>query len=83
MQKRILGSSSQYDGSAGVDPGAVEPLGSIAIEPGAALNPLGAKPEPEEGENECRPLKKVKSEKVRGGQIWLPTASQNCPGLTT
>lgn len=73
----------QYDGSAGVDAGAVEPLGSIAIEPGAALNPLGAKPEPEEGENECRLLKKVKSEKVRGGQIWLPTASQSCPGLTT
>lgn len=46
-----------------MDAGAVEPLGSIAIEPGAALNPLGAKPEPEEGENECRPLKKVKSEK--------------------
>lgn len=57
------GRGGQYDGSAGVDPGAVEPLGSIAIEPGAALNPLGAKPEPEEGENECRPLKKVKSEK--------------------
>lgn len=73
----------QYDGSAGVDTGAVEPLGSIAIEPGAALNPLGAKPEPEEGENECRLLKKVKSEKVRGDQIWLPTASQSCPGLTT
>lgn len=57
------GRGGQYDGSAGVDTGAVEPLGSIAIEPGAALNPLGAKPEPEEGENECRPLKKVKSEK--------------------
>nr|XP_008533245.1 PREDICTED: zinc finger protein 609 isoform X1 [Equus przewalskii] len=58
------GRGGQYDGSAGVDTGAVEPLGSIAIEPGAALNPLGAKPEPEEGENECRPLKKVKSEKM-------------------
>ncbi|XP_075388207.1 zinc finger protein 609 isoform X2 [Tenrec ecaudatus] len=58
------GRCAQYDGNAGVDPGAVEPLGSIAIEPGAALNPLGAKPEPEEGENECRPLKKVKSEKM-------------------
>ncbi|XP_062945821.1 zinc finger protein 609 isoform X3 [Cynocephalus volans] len=58
------GRGGQYDGSAGVDTAAVEPLGSIAIEPGAALNPLGAKPEPEEGENECRPLKKVKSEKM-------------------
>ncbi|XP_055134138.1 zinc finger protein 609 [Symphalangus syndactylus] len=58
------GRGGQYDGSAGVDTGAVEPLGSIAIEPGAALNPLGTKPEPEEGENECRPLKKVKSEKM-------------------
>lgn len=76
------GRDSQYDGSAGMDTGTVEPLGSIAIEPGAALNPLGTKPEPEEGENECRPLKKVKSEKVSGGQIWLPTAHQNCPGLT-
>lgn len=76
------GRGSQYDGSAGMDTGTVEPLGSIAIEPGAALNPLGTKPEPEEGENECRPLKKVKSEKVRGGQIWLPTAHQNCPRLT-
>lgn len=76
------GRGGQYDGSTGVDTGAVEPLGSIAIEPGAALNPLGTKPEPEEGENECRPLKKVKSEKVRGGRIWLPTSSQKCPGLT-
>ncbi|EHB09145.1 Zinc finger protein 609 [Heterocephalus glaber] len=58
------GRGGQYDASAGVDTGAVEPLGSIAIEPGAALNPLVAKPEPEEGENECRPLKKVKSEKM-------------------
>lgn len=58
------GRGSQYDGSAGMDTGTVEPLGSIAIEPGAALNPLGTKPEPEEGENECRPLKKVKSEKM-------------------
>lgn len=57
------GRGGQYDGSAGMDPGTVEPLGSIAIEPGTALNPLGTKPEPEEGENECRPLKKVKSEK--------------------
>lgn len=75
------GRGSQYDGSTGMDPGTVEPLGSIAIEPRAALNPLGTKPEPEEGENECRPLKKVKSEKVRGGQIRLPTAHQNCPRL--
>ncbi|XP_054982424.1 zinc finger protein 609 isoform X1 [Sorex araneus] len=58
------GRGGQYDGSTGVDTGAVEPLGSIALEPGAALNPLGAKPEPEEGENECRLLKKVKSEKM-------------------
>ncbi|XP_021086029.1 zinc finger protein 609 isoform X2 [Mesocricetus auratus] len=58
------GRGGQYDGSAGMDPGTVEPLGSIAIEPGTALNPLGTKPEPEEGENECRPLKKVKSEKM-------------------
>ncbi|XP_020839316.1 zinc finger protein 609 [Phascolarctos cinereus] len=58
------GRGSQYDGSAGVDTGTAEPLGSIAIEPGTALNPLGVKQEPEEGESECRPLKKVKSEKM-------------------
>ncbi|XP_038602238.1 zinc finger protein 609 isoform X2 [Tachyglossus aculeatus] len=59
------GRGGQYDGGAGVDSGAVEPLGSIAIEPGAALNPLGVKPEPEEGDTECsRPLKKVKAEKM-------------------
>ncbi|XP_021499894.1 zinc finger protein 609 isoform X1 [Meriones unguiculatus] len=58
------GRGGQYDASAGMESGTVEPLGSIAIEPGAALNPLGTKPEPEEGENECRPLKKVKSEKM-------------------
>lgn len=74
------GRGGQYDGSTGVDTGAVEPLGSIALEPGAALNPLGAKPEPEEGENECRPLKKVKSEKVRGGRPGHPLTV--LPGLT-
>ncbi|XP_060030304.1 zinc finger protein 609 isoform X2 [Erinaceus europaeus] len=58
------GRGGPYDGGTGVDVGPTEPLGSIAIEPGTALNPLGAKPEPEEGAGECRPIKKVKSEKM-------------------
>ncbi|XP_009893861.1 PREDICTED: zinc finger protein 609, partial [Charadrius vociferus] len=53
----------QYDGGQGTEPAAAEQLGSIAIDTGAALNPLGVKSELEDGENECRQLKKVKSEK--------------------
>lgn len=55
----------QYDGGQGTEPAAAEQLGSIAIDTGAALNPLGVKSELEDGESECRQLKKVKSEKVR------------------
>lgn len=57
----------QYDGGQGTEPAAAEQLGSIAIDTGAALNPLGVKSELEDGEGECRQLKKVKSEKVRKG----------------
>lgn len=55
----------QYDGSQGTEPtAAAEQLGSIAIDTGSALNPLGVKPELEDGDSECRQLKKVKSEKM-------------------
>ncbi|NXN86800.1 ZN609 protein, partial [Bombycilla garrulus] len=54
----------QYDGGQGTEPAAAEQLGSIAIDTGAALNPLGVKSELEDGESECRQLKKVKSEKM-------------------
>ncbi|KYO21472.1 zinc finger protein 609 [Alligator mississippiensis] len=54
----------QYDGGQGAEPAAAEQLGSIAIDTGAALNPLGVKPELEDGDSECRQLKKVKSEKM-------------------
>lgn len=50
-----------------MDIGVVELFGSIVIEFGVAFNFLGVKSELEEGENECRSLKKVKFEKVRGG----------------
>nr|XP_056721867.1 zinc finger protein 609 isoform X2 [Euleptes europaea] len=53
----------QYDGGQGSEP-AVEQLGSIAIDTGSALNPLGIKSEVEDGDGECRQLKKVKSEKM-------------------
>uniref|UniRef100_A0A8C5RTW3 Zinc finger protein 609 n=1 Tax=Laticauda laticaudata TaxID=8630 RepID=A0A8C5RTW3_LATLA len=56
----------QYDGGQGSDPtAAAEQLGGIAIDTGSALNPLGVKSELEDGDSECRQLKKVKSEKVR------------------
>ncbi|XP_061451788.1 zinc finger protein 609 isoform X2 [Rhineura floridana] len=55
----------QYDGGQGSEPvAAAEQLGSIAIDTGSALNPLGVKTELEDGDNECRQLKKVKSEKM-------------------
>ncbi|XP_060116365.1 zinc finger protein 609 isoform X2 [Heteronotia binoei] len=53
----------QYDGGQGSEP-AAEQLGSIAIDTGSALNPLGVKSELEDGDSECRQLKKVKSEKM-------------------
>ncbi|XP_015274427.1 PREDICTED: zinc finger protein 609 isoform X2 [Gekko japonicus] len=53
----------QYDGGQGSEP-AAEQLGSIAIDTGPALNPLGVKSELEDGDSECRQLKKVKSEKM-------------------
>lgn len=60
----------QYDGGQGPEPAvtvaAAEQLGSIAIDTGSALNPLGVKSELEDGDSECRQLKKVKSEKVSG-----------------
>lgn len=63
----------QYDGSQGTEPtAAAEQLGSIAIDTGSALNPLGVKPELEDGDSECRQLKKVKSEKVRCGIVAGP-----------
>ncbi|XP_010150889.1 PREDICTED: zinc finger protein 609-like, partial [Eurypyga helias] len=62
----------QYDGGQGTEPAAAEQLGSIAIDTGAALNPLGVKSELEDGEAECRQLKKVKSEK--GG--WSPSGDE-------
>lgn len=68
----------QYDGGQGTEPAAAEQLGSIAIDTGAALNPLGVKSELEDGENECRQLKKVKSEKVRkaSGCGWSGVAAR-------
>ncbi|XP_062998930.1 zinc finger protein 609 isoform X2 [Elgaria multicarinata webbii] len=58
----------QYDGGQGSEPAAAaaaaEQLGSIAIDTGSALNPLGVKSELEDGDSECRQLKKVKSEKM-------------------
>ncbi|XP_042329159.1 zinc finger protein 609 isoform X2 [Sceloporus undulatus] len=56
----------QYDGSQGSEPSATaaEQLGGIAIDTGSALNPLGVKSELEDGDSECRQLKKVKSEKM-------------------
>ncbi|XP_056355439.1 zinc finger protein 609 isoform X2 [Oenanthe melanoleuca] len=51
----------QYDGGQGTEPAAAEQLGSIAIDTGAALNPLGVKSELEDGESECRQLKKMES----------------------
>lgn len=86
----------QYDGGQGTEPAAAEQLGSIAIDTGAALNPLGVKSELEDGEGECRQLKKVKSEKVRKGpgcgwRWWrcrapmrppVPAALQEEPGQT-
>ncbi|XP_053221786.1 zinc finger protein 609 isoform X2 [Podarcis raffonei] len=61
----------QYDGSQGSEPAAAaaaaaaaEQLGSIAIDTGSALNPLGIKTELEDGDSECRQLKKVKAEKM-------------------
>ncbi|XP_070809407.1 zinc finger protein 609 isoform X1 [Pituophis catenifer annectens] len=55
----------QYDGGQGSDPtAAAEQLGGIAIDTGSALNPLGVKSELEDGDSECRQLKKVKSEKM-------------------
>ncbi|XP_070618787.1 zinc finger protein 609 isoform X2 [Erythrolamprus reginae] len=56
----------QYDGGQGADPtaAAAEQLGGIAIDTGSALNPLGVKSELEDGDSECRQLKKVKSEKM-------------------
>ncbi|XP_048375608.1 zinc finger protein 609 isoform X2 [Sphaerodactylus townsendi] len=53
----------QYDGGQGSEP-AAEQLGSIAIDTGSALNPLGIKSELEDGDGECRQLKKVKLEKM-------------------
>ncbi|NXN11430.1 ZN609 protein, partial [Indicator maculatus] len=60
----------QYDGGQGPEPAAAEQLGSIAIDTGAALNPLGVKAELEDGDSECRQLKKVKAEKVRPVLGW-------------
>ncbi|XP_074862775.1 zinc finger protein 609 isoform X2 [Carettochelys insculpta] len=54
----------QYDAGQGPEPAAAEQLGSIAIDTGAALNPLGVKSEMEDGESECRQPKKVKAEKM-------------------
>nr|XP_028561849.1 zinc finger protein 609 isoform X2 [Podarcis muralis] len=62
----------QYDGGQGSEPAAAaaaaaaaaEQLGSIAIDTGSALNPLGIKTELEDGDSECRQLKKVKAEKM-------------------
>ncbi|XP_060611577.2 zinc finger protein 609 isoform X1 [Anolis sagrei] len=56
----------QYDGGQGSESSATaaEQLGSIAIDTGSALNPLGVKSELEDGDSECRQLKKVKSEKM-------------------
>lgn len=63
----------QYDGGQGTEPAAAEQLGSIAIDTGSALNPLGVKSELEDGDSECRQLKKVKSEKVRELLgAWVP-----------
>uniref|UniRef100_A0A8C8S0P1 Zinc finger protein 609 n=1 Tax=Pelusios castaneus TaxID=367368 RepID=A0A8C8S0P1_9SAUR len=55
---------AQYDVGPGPEPAAAEQLGSIAIDTGAALTPLGVKSELEEGDGECRQPKKVKSEKM-------------------
>lgn len=54
----------QYDAGPGPEPAVAEQLGSIAIDTGAALNPLGVKSEMEDGESECRQPKKVKAEKM-------------------
>uniref|UniRef100_A0A8D0GQ12 Zinc finger protein 609 n=1 Tax=Sphenodon punctatus TaxID=8508 RepID=A0A8D0GQ12_SPHPU len=63
----------QYDGSQGTEPtAAAEQLGNTAIDTGAALNPLGVKSEMEDGDSECRQLKKVKSEKVRTEPVTGP-----------
>lgn len=74
----------QYDGGQGTEPAAAtEQLGSIAIDTGAALNPLGVKSELEDGEGECRQLKKVKSEKVRKGSGcgWWGGGARGCSAL--
>lgn len=71
----------QYDGGQGPEPAAAEQLGSIAIDTGAALNPLGAKAELEDGDGECRQLKKVKAEKVRTAPgLWVKVMLLPCSG---
>lgn len=62
----------QYDGGQGSETAAEQLGSSIAIDTGATLNPLGVKSELEDGDSECRQLKKVKSEKVRCGLVVGP-----------
>ncbi|XP_043932288.1 zinc finger protein 609-like [Protopterus annectens] len=57
--------SGQYDCVQGTDviPTA-EQLGAVAIDTGVVLTPLGIKSEPEETDGECRPVRKIRAEKV-------------------
>ncbi|XP_030043966.1 zinc finger protein 609 [Microcaecilia unicolor] len=65
LQPLVLGVRvGQYDGGQTSETATPEQLGSIAIDPGSILNPLGIKPEPEELESECRTMKKIKVEKM-------------------
>ncbi|NXW55964.1 ZN609 protein, partial [Eurystomus gularis] len=59
-KKEAQGRSGDGANSAGLLP----PLAGVAIDTGAALNPLAAKAELDDGDGECRQLKKVKSEKM-------------------
>ncbi|XP_039629401.1 zinc finger protein 609-like [Polypterus senegalus] len=56
--------SGQFEGVQSTDSSVADQLGSIAIDSGAVTTPLGIKTESEEPDNECRSLKKVKTEKM-------------------
>uniref|UniRef100_A0AAY4E587 C2H2-type domain-containing protein n=1 Tax=Denticeps clupeoides TaxID=299321 RepID=A0AAY4E587_9TELE len=57
--------STPFEGAQGADLAVAEQLGNIALETSGIVQPLSIKSEPEEVENnDCRNLKKVKSEKM-------------------
>uniref|UniRef100_A0A8C4XGV6 Zinc finger protein 609b n=1 Tax=Erpetoichthys calabaricus TaxID=27687 RepID=A0A8C4XGV6_ERPCA len=56
--------SGQFEGIQSTDSSVADQLGSIAIDSGGVTTPLGIKTESEEPDNECRSLKKVKTEKI-------------------